>query len=213
MENEFDGLDEAFDNDANVIDNSEPFELFTQWMKLAEKNELNDPNAMALSTVDADGMPNVRMVLLKGMDGESFTFYTNSESQKGNELEHNMKAACVFHWKSLQRQIRIRGNVEMVSAEEADAYFNSRSRGSRIGAWASQQSRPIASRNDLKMAVVKEAARFNIGKIDRPDYWNGYKITPTYMEFWMDKPFRLHDRVIFKRQSADDAWTYSKYFP
>ncbi|MEP2978655.1 MAG: pyridoxamine 5'-phosphate oxidase [Lentilitoribacter sp.] len=213
MENEFDGLDEAFDNDSNLIEDSEPFDLFKEWMELAEKHEINDPNAMSIATVDHDGMPNARMVLLKGMDQTGFTFYTNSQSQKGNELEDNMKAACVFHWKSLQRQIRIRGTVEKVSAEEADAYFASRSRGSRIGAWASQQSRPISHRNDLKMAVVKHAARFKLGKIDRPDYWNGYKITPTYMEFWMDKPFRLHDRAIFKRQSASEPWSYSKYFP
>jgi pyridoxamine 5'-phosphate oxidase len=213
MENEFDGLDEAFDNDSNLIEDSEPFDLFKEWMELAEKHEINDPNAMSIATVDNDGMPNARMVLLKGMDDTGFTFYTNSQSQKGNELEDNMKAACVFHWKSLQRQIRIRGNVEKVSAEEADAYFASRSRGSRIGAWASQQSRPISHRNDLKMAVVKQAAHFKLGKIDRPDYWNGYKITPTYMEFWMDKPFRLHDRAIFKRQSANEPWSYSKYFP
>lgn len=213
MENEFDGLDEAFDNDSNLIEDSEPFDLFREWMELAEKHEINDPNAMSIATVDNDGMPNARMVLLKGMDDTGFTFYTNSQSQKGNELEDNMKAACVFHWKSLQRQIRIRGTVEKVSAEEADAYFASRSRGSRIGAWASQQSRPISHRNDLKMAVVKQATRFKLGKIDRPDYWNGYKITPTYMEFWMDKPFRLHDRAIFKRQSANEPWSYSKYFP
>lgn len=213
MEKEFDGLDEAFDNDSNLIEDSEPFELFKQWMELAKKQELNDPNAMTLATVDDDGMPNARMVLLKDMDQTGFTFYTNSQSQKGNELDDNMKAACVFHWKSLQRQIRIRGTVEKVSADEADKYFASRSRGSRIGAWASQQSRPISHRNELKMAVVREAARFNIGKIDRPNYWNGYKITPTYMEFWMDKPFRLHDRAIFKRITADDTWEYSKYFP
>lgn len=203
----------AFQNDDQTITGDNPFLLFQDWMTLAEQKEPNDPNAMALATVDEHDLPDVRMVLLKGFDSDGFVFYTNSESAKGRELEQNMKAALLFHWKSLRRQVRIRGTVSRLPAEEADAYFQSRPRASRIGAWASQQSRPIASRKALWQAVTKETARFAIGSVPRPPYWNGYRVTPLSMEFWMDKPFRLHDRVLFTRTVDGTSWTTQHLFP
>ncbi|MCT6854955.1 MAG: pyridoxamine 5'-phosphate oxidase [Bombella apis] len=182
-------------------------------MSLAEAKEPNDPNAMALATVDATGLPDARMVLLKGFDDEGFVFYTNSESAKGRELDHNMQAALLFHWKSLRRQVRIRGTVSLLPAAEADVYFQSRPRASRIGAWASQQSRPIESRKALWQVVTKEAAHFAIGSIPRPPYWNGYRVCPSTIEFWMDKPFRLHDRVLFTRSPDGKDWTTQRLFP
>jgi pyridoxamine 5'-phosphate oxidase len=199
--------------DGDFTTANDPFALFEAWMAEATTSEINDPNAMALASVDADGLPNVRMVLLNGRDERGFVFYTNSQSQKGAELDGQGKAAAVFHWKSLRRQIRIRGPVEMVSPEEADAYFNSRPRDSRIGAWASQQSRPLESRVALEKAVAGYAARFAIGTIPRPPHWNGYRIMPTYFEFWHDRPFRLHDRVIFKRPGASAGWTPERWYP
>ena len=162
----------------------DPFALFQDWFDEARTSEPNDPHAMALSTVDADGMPNSRMVLLNGRDGEDFVFYTNTQSQKGQELLGQPKAAALFHWKSLRRQVRIRGNVSIVSDEMADAYFQSRPRDSRIGAWASQQSRPLESRFALEKAVAVQAARFGLGTIPRPRHWTGFRITPIYLEFW-----------------------------
>jgi pyridoxamine 5'-phosphate oxidase len=197
----------------DFTDLSDPFQLFRDWMKDAEAAEPNDPNGMALSTVDADGLPNVRMVLLKGFDERGFVFYTNTQSQKGGELLHGMKAASLFHWKSLRRQIRIRGPVEMVSDAEADAYYASRPRDSRIGAWASQQSRPLESRFALEKAVAVYAAKFGVGEIPRPPHWTGFRILPTYMEFWKDGAFRLHDRVVFRRNSQADGWTKQRLYP
>jgi pyridoxamine 5'-phosphate oxidase len=191
----------------------EPFALFSVWMGEAEKSEPNDPNAMALATSDAQGMPNVRMVLLKAADPLGFVFYTNSESDKGVELAANMKAAAVFHWKSLRRQIRIRGPVETVTAEEADAYFRSRPLQSRIGAWASQQSRPLESRFALETAVAKFGAKYVFGEVPRPPYWNGYRIKPLAMEFWSDGAFRLHDRLRFRRDSVTDPWLKERLYP
>ncbi|MCX5616255.1 pyridoxamine 5'-phosphate oxidase [Bombella sp. TMW 2.2559] len=208
-----DSAEAAFQNDDQTIAGDNPFLLFQDWMSLAETKEPNDPNAMALATVDAQNLPDVRMVLLKGFDDEGFVFYTNSESAKGRELEQNMKAALLFHWKSLRRQVRIRGTVSRLPAEEADAYFQSRPRASRIGAWASQQSRPIASRKALWQAVTKETTRFAIGTVPRPPYWNGYRVTPLTMEFWMDKPFRLHDRVLFTRTVDGTGWATQHLFP
>lgn len=208
-----DSAEAAFQNDDQTITGDNPFLLFQDWMSLAETKEPNDPNAMALATVDEQNLPDVRMVLLKGFDDEGFVFYTNSESAKGRELEQNMKAALLFHWKSLRRQVRIRGTVSHLPAEEADAYFQSRPRASRIGAWASQQSRPITSRKALWQAVTKETARFAIGTVPRPPYWNGYRVTPLTMEFWMDKPFRLHDRVLFIRTVDGTEWTTQHLFP
>ena len=190
---------------------SEPFSLFAEWLGEATRSEPNDPNAMALATVDADGLPDVRMVLLKGQDQGGFVFYTNLESAKGTELRGQPKAAAVFHWKSLRRQVRLRGDVARVTDAEADAYFASRARDSRIGAWASQQSRPLESRFALEKAVAKQAARFAIGEIPRPAYWSGFRITPVQMEFWQDKPFRLHDRVRFTREG--DGWQRHRLYP
>jgi len=191
---------------------SAPFALFTEWLEEAKASEPNDPNAMALATADADGMPNVRMVLLKGFDEDGFVFYTNTESNKGNELAANMQAALCFHWKSLRRQVRVRGRVEQVPDAEADAYFASRPRDSRIGAWASQQSRPLESRFALEKAVAKNAAKYAIGEVPRPPHWTGFRILPQSLEFWMDKPFRLHDRVVFSRMD-DGGWERTRLYP
>lgn len=191
----------------------DPFSLFRVWLAEATASEPNDANAMALATVDADGMPNVRMVLLKGFDELGFVFYTNTESQKGSELLAQQKAAAVFHWKSLRRQVRVRGPVSRVTPEEADAYFASRPRDSRIGAWASQQSRPLESRFALEKAVARYAAKYAIGDVPRPPYWAGFRIAPRYIEFWKDGAFRLHDRAIFRRSSPDDSWTRTRFYP
>ncbi len=190
-----------------------PFELFGEWLSEASESEINDPTAMALATVDADGLPNVRMVLLKGFDERGFVFYTNFESAKGEELLGAHKAALCFHWKSLRRQIRIRGPVEQVSADEADEYYQSRPRGSRIGAWASKQSRPLESRFALEKEVARYTAKFAIGEIPRPDHWSGMRLNPTSIEFWHDRPFRLHDRVSFTRTTEGGDWTKTRLYP
>lgn len=191
----------------------DPFALFQSWFEEAKKSEPNDPNAMALSTVDADGLPNSRMVLLNGRDGEDFVFYTNTQSQKGTELLAQPKAALLFHWKSLRRQVRIRGSVSLVSDEMADAYFQSRPRDSRIGAWASQQSRPLESRFALEKAVALQAAKFGVGTIPRPPHWTGFRVSPVYLEFWRDGAFRLHDRVVFRRAAVDQPWSRERLYP
>lgn len=185
---------------------------FQRWLEDAGKSEINDPNAMSLATADANGMPSVRMVLLKHADEAGFVFYTNLESQKGCELAINPQAAVCFHWKSLQRQVRIQGQVTPVSEAEADAYFASRARDSRIGAWASKQSRPMEGRFELEKRVAEKALHFNIGAIPRPDFWSGFRIVPASMEFWEAKPFRLHDRKRFVRQ-GDDNWQGTPLFP
>lgn len=191
----------------------EPFALFEQWFAEAREREVNDPNAMTLATVDETGLPDARMVLLKGVEPTGFVFYTNSESAKGIELTQNFKAALVFHWKSLRRQVRVRGPVELVTAAEANAYFASRPRDSRIGAWASRQSRPLESRFALEKAVAREAARFGLGEVPRPPYWNGYRVRPVQIEFWQDKPFRLHDRVTFRRDAPEGPWQKDRLYP
>ena len=190
---------------------AEPYDLFAQWLADAGKSEPNDPNAVALATVDADGLPDVRMVLLKGFDRRGFVFYTNFESAKGVEILGSMKAAMCFHWKTLRRQVRIRGPVEIVSTEEADAYYASRPRGSRIGAWASKQSRPLESRFALEKAVAEYTARHAIGDIPRPPYWSGFRIMPSQIEFWHDRPFRLHDRIVFRAEG--EGWAKPRLYP
>jgi pyridoxamine 5'-phosphate oxidase len=192
---------------------ADPLAQFAAWLKDAEASEPNDPTAMALATSDADGLPNVRMVLLKGFDERGFVFYTNFESQKGTELLANKQAAAVFHWKSLRRQVRLRGQVSVVTDAEADAYFASRPRDSRIGAWASQQSRPLEGRFALEAAVAKYAAKHAIGEVPRPAYWSGFRIAPSYIEFWSDKPFRLHERLVYRRKDAAAPWTTELLYP
>ena len=194
-------------------DGGEPFALFDDWMQEAKKAEPNDPNAMALATVDADGLPDVRMVLLKGVDARGFVFYTNTMSAKGVELGGDPKAALLFHWKSLRRQVRVRGPVEAVTAEEADAYFASRPRGSQIGAWASDQSRELPDRLALERRVAEFGLKFGIGKVPRPPHWSGYRVLPQAIEFWRDRPFRLHERLAFSRETPDEAWSVARLYP
>ncbi|MDE1173341.1 MAG: pyridoxamine 5'-phosphate oxidase [Parvibaculaceae bacterium] len=193
--------------------NEDPFRLFQEWLDAATASEPNDPNAMALASADAGGYPDVRMVLLKGFDAQGFVFYTNLDSAKGRELAANPRAALCFHWKTLRRQVRVRGPVSPVTGAEADAYFDSRHRDSRIGAWASRQSRPLESRFELEKEVARYTARFGIGKIPRPDHWSGFRIAPLSIEFWADRPFRLHDRLVYERADAQSAWRTSRLFP
>lgn len=195
----------------DFTEESEPFALFATWLKDAEASEINDPNAVALATVDADGLPNVRMVLLKGFDVRGFVFYTNFKSQKGQEILGQKKAAMCFHWKSLRRQIRLRGEVEVVSDEEADEYYQSRPLGSRIGAWASKQSRPLEGRFALEKAVAEYTAKYALGNVPRPPHWSGFRIIPRSIEFWHDRKFRLHDRIEFRRDG--DAWSKVRMYP
>mgnify|MGYP000176883781 CR=1 FL=1 len=191
----------------------EPFRLFGDWLAEAEKSEINDPSAVSLATVDADGLPNVRMVLMRGFDPRGFVFFTNYESAKGRELLSARKAAMGFHWKSLRRQVRVRGEIEPVSDQEADDYFASRPRGSRIGAWASQQSRPLESRMALEKAVARYTAKFAVGEIPRPDYWSGFRLKPVEIEFWRDGMFRLHDRLVFRRTRPEGPWSTERLYP
>ncbi len=197
---------------------AEPFALFDAWMQDATRREPNDPNAMALATVDAAGHPNVRMVLLKAVDpaghpARGFVFFTNYESAKGTELIARPYAALDFHWKSLHRQIRVRGPVSEVSGAEADAYFATRARSAQIGAWASQQSRPLESRFALEKAVAAAAAKHLIGAVPRPPYWSGFRITPLEIEFWHSRLSRLHERIIFKRKNAGEDWSRTRLYP
>jgi len=190
----------------------DPFALFAVWMAEAGASEPNDPNAMALATVGADGGPSVRMVLLKGVDPRGFVFYTNLESRKGEQLAANPVAALCFHWKSLRRQVRIEGPVERVDDAEADAYYASRPRGSRIGAWASRQSRPLASRETLEADVAAVEARHPGDAIPRPPYWSGFRVLPRRIEFWAERPFRLHDRQVYVG-TVEGGWTVGRVYP
>ena len=193
--------------------NDGPFALFGAWFTEAEASEPNDPNAMALATVAADGMPSVRMVLLKGFDETGFVFFTNLESRKGEQLKANPTAALCFHWKTLQRSVRVEGLVTPVSPAEADAYFATRPRSSRIGAWASKQSRPLASRFDLERRIAEYTARFGLGEVPRPPFWSGFRLAPLRIEFWKNGAFRLHDRLVFTRADLAEGWTIERLFP
>lgn len=205
-------------HEADFTNAVEPFLLFEGWFAEAQRHEPNDPNGMALATADPSGLPNLRMVLLKGVDGNrhpqrGFVFYTNLGSAKGKELAANPQAAILFHWKSLRRQVRARGAITPVTSEEADAYFASRARLARIGAWASKQSQPLAGRLTLEKAVAVFTAKFGISEIPRPEHWSGFRLTPIEIEFWSDRPHRLHDRVVFRRPKPGDAWTKTKLYP
>lgn len=196
----------------------DPFVLFEAWLAEAAAAEPNDPTGMALATVDAAGLPNVRMVLLKGVDGpehpqRGFVFFTNLESAKGRELAASPLAALLFHWKSLRRQVRVRGPVIPVTPEEADLYFATRPRLSRIGAWASDQSRPLESRLAFEKKVAQYTAKFGLGDIPRPPHWSGFRVTPLEIELWHDRPFRLHDRVVFRRTRTQEPWVKTRLYP
>lgn len=201
----------AANGDESIFDRTDPVGLFVDWLGDAKGTELNDPNAMTLSTVDKDGAPDSRIVLLKDVDAGGFTFYSNRESAKGLELAARPRAALLFHWKSLRRQVRVRGAVEPVTTAEADAYFASRARESRIGAWASDQSRPLDSRAALEAAVARETARFEGEDVPRPERWTGWRVVPDSVEFWRDRPFRLHDRLRFDRDGT--GWTTTRLWP
>jgi pyridoxamine 5'-phosphate oxidase len=200
-------------NSCDFTQADDPIALFRLWLEEAAESEVNDPEAMVLATVDGGGLPDARTVLCKGADERGLVFYTNVESAKGRELAGQPKAAALFHWKSLRRQARFRGAVAETTAAESDAYFDSRPRGSRIGAWASQQSRPLASRAVLEAAVEAYERRFRDGEIPRPDYWRGYRLTPFEIEFWRDGVSRLHDRVLFKRATIDAPWEKRRLYP
>jgi pyridoxamine 5'-phosphate oxidase len=203
-------------NDLSIVDFTkadDPFALFKLWLEEARATEINDPEAMTIATVDADGLPDARTVLCKGVDARGIVFYTNIESAKGNELKGQPRAAALFHWKSLRRQARFRGPIAQVSAAESDAYFASRPRGSQIGAWASQQSRPLAARGDLESAVETYEQRYANAQVPRPDYWRGYRLEPVEIEFWRDRPSRLHERIQFTRSSAQSAWDKRLLYP
>ncbi|MFI5014382.1 MAG: pyridoxamine 5'-phosphate oxidase [Hyphomicrobiales bacterium] len=198
-------------NDFTLRD--DPLALFDEWLKEAEGREPNDPTAMALASVDETGLPDLRMVLLKGHDPRGFVFYSNFESAKGRQLQATPKAAALFHWKSLRRQVRVRGPVSRVSDAEADAYFDSRPLQSRLGACASDQSRPLDSRATLEARVKAAAARYPDGVVPRPAHWSGFRITPLEIEFWQDGAYRLHDRVQFARAAAGQAWSRERLYP
>lgn len=194
-----------------LLDARDPLELFAAWFDEAKAKEPNDPNAMALATVDETGLPDLRMVLLKDAGPDGFTFYTNFGSAKGRQLLANPKAALLFHWKSLRRQIRIRGTLEVVSEAEADAYWATRARPAQIGGWASEQSQPLPDRLALEKRIAEYGLKFGLGKVPRPPHWSGFRLSPESLEFWRDRPFRLHERLVFHR--AEGGWTTERLFP
>jgi pyridoxamine 5'-phosphate oxidase len=198
---------------ADFTEATDPLALFKLWLEEARTTEINDPEAMTLATVDERGLPDARMVLCKGADQRGLVFYTNIESDKGRELKGHPRAAALFHWKSLRRQARFRGAISEVTEAESDAYFASRPRGSQIGAWASQQSRPLPSRGDLEAAVETYERRFGGGAVPRPDYWRGYRLDPMEIEFWSDRRSRLHDRLLFTRSVSKSIWEKSLLYP
>jgi len=190
-----------------------PFSLSQQWLEEAEAAEINDPTAMSLATVNTDGLPSLRMVLLKGCDERGFVFFTNFESRKGANLLENPNAALLFHWKSLRRQLRVEGRVEVVTDEEADAYFASRPRASRIGAWASKQSRPMEGRFEFEAEIARYTAKFGASEIPRPDFWSGFRLVPKYFEFWRDRKFRLHERKTYTLNDQGQGWDIEEIYP
>lgn len=191
----------------------DPMQQIVDWLEYARANEPSDAEAMSVATVDSDGRPSLRMVLVRGLDPRGLIFYTNLNSRKGHELSANPWAALCFHWKSVARQLRVEGQAELVTDDEADAYFASRERESQIGAWASRQSSELEGRLALEKRVARYTAKFGVGAVPRPDFWSGYRVVPRRIEFWQKRPFRLHERTCYERDTEDDAWRLSKLYP
>jgi len=205
--------DQAAANAKPIFRADDPYVLFGAWMEEAKAGEPNDPNAMAIATVDADGLPDVRMVLLKDVDDRGFVFYSHAGSAKGGQLKHNPKAALNFHWKSLRRQVRVRGSVEPLTKLEVGKYFASRPRESQLGAWASQQSKTMKTRNVFEKAIETAKEKFSGAAVPLPPGWKGWRVLPEQIEFWRDRPFRLHDRLLFERDSNSKEWTKRILYP